>query len=251
VLRIIATVPVFNEADILEQVLDHLRQNGIFFVVLDGGSHDDSAEIAQSYEGRGLLEFQIVNRGWMVWEEDLTYLLQMARSHQPDWIVKNDADESLEPPEVGHTLHDAITRENRLGFSVIQFNHYLFYLTEKEYRSTERDIRSRLRFYRSKDDFRYSASRYDDDSKWHLTSKTGRALASLAYPTREELLLLANLQEHSGLLSFDPTRRILRFAKHTADKFLLTRQMPGKVCRRLRTMLNQAISRVSSRDLTS
>ena len=45
VMRIIATVPVYNEVDIIGQVLEHLSTQGVDFVVLDGGSHDGSAEI--------------------------------------------------------------------------------------------------------------------------------------------------------------------------------------------------------------
>jgi hypothetical protein len=52
-LHVVATVLVYNEADIVGQVLDHLREHGISFVVLDGGSQDGSIEIAQGFKGGG------------------------------------------------------------------------------------------------------------------------------------------------------------------------------------------------------
>jgi glycosyltransferase involved in cell wall biosynthesis len=159
-LHLVATVLVYNEADIVGQVLDRLHQHGISFVVLDGGSEDGSIEIAQAFKGKGLLEHKVMRRGVWKYRDDLDCLIQMAAKHLPDWIVYNDADEFLEPRQPGQTLHDAIATEGQLGFNIIQFDNFEFYLTEKDCESTEPDIRKRLRFYSWHDDYRYKAWRY-------------------------------------------------------------------------------------------
>jgi glycosyltransferase involved in cell wall biosynthesis len=159
-LHVVATIPVYNEADILGQVLDHLHEQGISFVVLDGGSTDGSVEIAQSFEGKGLLEHRILRRDVLRSREDLDYLIKMAARHSPDWILKNDADEFLEPREGGQTLLDAITAEERHEFNIIQFDNFRFCLTEKDWNSKEPDVRKRLRFYEWVDDYAYKAWKY-------------------------------------------------------------------------------------------
>jgi glycosyltransferase involved in cell wall biosynthesis len=159
-LNVVATVPVYNEADILGQVLDHLHEQGISFVVLDGGSTDGSVEITESFEGKGLLEHRVIRRDVLRLREDLDCLIKMAARHSPDWILKNDADEFLEAREAGQTLVDAITAEERYGFNVIQFDNFRFCLTEKDWNSKEPDIRKRLRFYAWVDDYAYKAWKY-------------------------------------------------------------------------------------------
>jgi glycosyltransferase involved in cell wall biosynthesis len=158
--RIVATIPVYNEADMLDQVLNHLYQNGVSFVVLDGGSQDGSIEIALSYRGRGLLEHKLVPRERRRLELDLDCLLEMASRYYPDWILSNDADEFLEAPNRRETLHDAISKEHRLGFNLIQFDNFEFCLTEKDCNSKETDVRKKLRFYSWSDDHRYKAWKY-------------------------------------------------------------------------------------------
>jgi glycosyltransferase involved in cell wall biosynthesis len=151
---------VYNEADILEQVLAHLHEQGIMFVVLDGGSDDGSIEIAQNFRDKGLLEHRIVRRNSYAVREDLHCLIEMASNYSPDWILMNDADEFLELREQGRTLLETIIAEDQLGFNIIQFDNFEFCLTETDSRSSEPDIRKKLRFYTWSDDFRYKAWRY-------------------------------------------------------------------------------------------
>ena len=62
--HVVATVRVYNEADIVDQVLGHLSEQGINFVVLDGGSltpcdsHDTKAFMASM---RRLLRCWLMN----------------------------------------------------------------------------------------------------------------------------------------------------------------------------------------------
>ncbi len=166
-MRIIATVPVFNECDIIDQVLDHLCKQGISFVILDGGSQDGSIEIALSYRNKGLLEHKIMKRKYMIWALDLQYLIKMASKYNPDWILCNDADEFLEPPDTSETLHDAIIKEDRSHFNIIQFDHFDFHLTERDHNSNEKDVRKKLCYYTWSDDFRYKAWKYYSGTKNH------------------------------------------------------------------------------------
>ena len=88
--------------------------------------------------------------------------------------MRNDADEFFESPILGETLHDAIEREDRAGFNIIQFNNFEFCLTEKDCDSNEPDIRRKLRYYTWSDDFRYKA--------WKYYPRTEDALSGGHYP---------------------------------------------------------------------
>ncbi len=158
-LRVVAIVAVYNEADILGQVLEHLHEHGISFVILDDGSQDGSIEIIQNFEGKGLLDHEIVRHSVFRRQEGLDSLVEMAARHSPDWILANDADEFLEPREPGQTLYDAIAREDQLGYNVIQFDNFEFHLTERDC-GTELDIRKKLQFYTWVDDYHYKAWKY-------------------------------------------------------------------------------------------
>jgi hypothetical protein len=96
----------------------------------------------------------------MMWGENLDRLLEMADRHRPDWILKNDADEFLEPPQEDETLARAIAEEDSRGYNVIQFNDFEFHLTDQDYNSNEPDIRKRLKFYTWWGDFLYTAWKY-------------------------------------------------------------------------------------------
>lgn len=151
---------VYNEADILAQVLDHLHEQGILFVIVDGGSQDGSIEIALSYNNQGLLEHQIARRDVFKASETLEMSLELARKYSPNWIIRNGADEFLEPRSVGITLSNAIADDDARELNLIQFDNFEFCLTEKDSRSAERDIRSKLRYYTWNDDYRYLAWKY-------------------------------------------------------------------------------------------
>ena len=95
-------------------------------MVLDGGSETGSNRNRTSLPGKGLREHKVVRRGVWKYREDLDCLIQMAARHSADWIVYNDADEFLEPRQPGQTLYEAIVTEDRLGFNIIRFDHFLF-----------------------------------------------------------------------------------------------------------------------------
>jgi glycosyltransferase involved in cell wall biosynthesis len=156
-LRIVATVNVYNEADIIDQLLTHLDDQGLNYVVLDGGSEDGSIELAKQHRGKGLLEHRTVTRESITLRKDLDCSLEMARKYDPDWIIRNDADEFLEAPNSDMTLAEGIARENSQGYNLIQFNNFEFGLTEHDLSSTENDVRKKLRFYTYSDSFRYKA----------------------------------------------------------------------------------------------
>ena len=128
-MRVVAYMPVLNEADILPWTIDHLFQQGIERVrVLDGGSTDKSRDIAILHgayvgcSGAGARQ---------VCAEILRDIQILARSIDAefDWCYYTDADEIRRSSRDGETLVDGITRVDALGFNVIDHKAYTFYPT--------------------------------------------------------------------------------------------------------------------------
>ncbi|MCW2924727.1 MAG: hypothetical protein JWM98_2131 [Thermoleophilia bacterium] len=98
-MKVVMTVLVRNEADILEANLAFHRNAGIdFFIVTDNRSTDATPDILRRWEARGLVR--------VIVEEDDTYaqgawVTRMARlaatEHDATWVVNADADEFFLP----------------------------------------------------------------------------------------------------------------------------------------------------------
>ncbi|MEM4650090.1 MAG: glycosyltransferase family 2 protein, partial [Candidatus Bathyarchaeia archaeon] len=145
---------VYNESDIVGQVIDHLISQGIPLVIIDNGSSDGSYEICSEYVGKGVLTIKRMQTEKFELELLLLKLHEIALKYNPDWELLNGADEFLESPYRGLTLKEAIELEAKKGYNLIQFNNFEFYPTEKD-DSSERDVRKRIKYYSWSDDFQF------------------------------------------------------------------------------------------------
>lgn len=145
-------IPVYNESDIIEQVIRHLLSQGLSLVIVDNGSNDGSYEICRRYLQNGVLS---IERRWTErheWRLMLQRLFTMALQHSPDWAVLSGADEFLESPYRGYTFGEAIEIEARKGHNLIQFDNFEFWPSEKDSSSPETDVRRRIKYYSWHDD---------------------------------------------------------------------------------------------------
>src|SRR2546425_2373088 len=112
--RVVAIVAAFNEADIIEQVVADLIEQGVHVYLLDDGSTDGTAAAVEPFVGRGLLAIESTRGGAAADHFDWTRILQrksaIARELDADWCIHHDADEFRESPWRGVTLHDAVQR---------------------------------------------------------------------------------------------------------------------------------------------
>ena len=154
-MRIVGMMPVYNEADIVGQVIEHLASQEIMLVVMDNGSTDGSFEIIKHYVGKGVLSAERMVTEKFEFLLMLRRLYAMAIEQDPDWVLLNGADEFLEAPYRGFTLDRAILIEAERGYNLIQFNEFEFFPTEKDLDSRERDVRRRLRYYSWQDDYQF------------------------------------------------------------------------------------------------
>lgn len=123
--RVVAILSAYNEADVIEPVLDHLAANGVWTYLIDDGSTDDTVERARTRLGRGLLAIERFERadagGKTSWRALLARKRELACELGADWYVHHDADELREAPWPGTTLRDAIRWVDRVGCNLIDF----------------------------------------------------------------------------------------------------------------------------------
>ena len=109
-MRLVMTLKVRDEADIIEDNLRFHRAMGVdFFVVTDNGSVDGTSEILDRYVSAGLAQvIQEPTSGLRSNEMDwTTRMARLAASeHGADWVFNNDADEFWWP--ITGTIKDAL-----------------------------------------------------------------------------------------------------------------------------------------------
>lgn len=104
-MRVIAVIPAFNEAPRLKAVLSNLKSHVDEVIVVDDGSHDDTAAIAQAEEATMLRHAVNRGQGAALKTGTLAALQQGA-----DIIIHLDADGQHHPDEIVQALLEPIRK---------------------------------------------------------------------------------------------------------------------------------------------
>lgn len=94
-MKLVMTLVVRNEADIVQANIDYHLANGVDFVIAtDHGSTDGTLEILREYEQQGVLEAITDTQPGHHQSRRVTRMVELARvKHGADWLINNDADE--------------------------------------------------------------------------------------------------------------------------------------------------------------
>jgi hypothetical protein len=147
--RVVALVAAYNEADVIEQVVADLIEQGIQVYALDDRSTDGTAAILERFVGRGVLAVEPVDGGAdgvFDWERILRRKSALACELDADWFIHHDADEFRESPWRGVTLREAIARVEAAGFNAIDFASLDFWPTHDRFRPGD-DLRQTFTRY--------------------------------------------------------------------------------------------------------
>jgi len=158
-MKIIGMIPVYNDEDIIEEVIEHLLSQGLELVVLDNGSTDATYEKCRKFVGKGILKLHQFKTEFYQWDLILRMLYDMALVQKPDWVIRSDSDEFLESGEKGVTLKDAIIRADAEGYNLIQFDRFDFFMTDNDNESA-RSIKEKMPYYSYQGNWVYRAWKY-------------------------------------------------------------------------------------------
>lgn len=129
-MRVVAFIPAYNEADIIDWCLKHLLMHGVTPFVLDNWSTDGTYEIARR---AGV----IVDRwpdapteyfDWLGMLQHIGFLATQAM--QADWFMLNGADQFVESNIAGESFVEACRRVQREGYNAIGFDMFNYFPTD-------------------------------------------------------------------------------------------------------------------------
>ena len=156
---ILGMMSLYNEADIVEYTLLHMKAQQIPLVVIDNGSTDQTPQILMRYVGEAIVELATLKTEFFELGFLLRNLLKMAEEYKPKWLMLIDADEFLESPFPSLNLKRSVELEDSRGHNLIQFNNFEFWPTERD-NACEPDIRKRMKYYSWNDDYQFKCFRH-------------------------------------------------------------------------------------------
>lgn len=170
-MNILRLLTMYNEEDIIEKSIKWYADQGIESVIVDNGSTDNSYNICSKLLGKGVLDLAICDTEEYEEATLLNRVLQLAQTHNPDWLLLADADEFYEPFN-GGSLKDAVIAESMKGYNVIQFHNMEFWMTPED-NANELDIIKRIKYYSYFDSNRFKS--YSNVHGLNISKKLGHA----------------------------------------------------------------------------
>jgi hypothetical protein len=143
--RVLAIVPAYNEADIIEQTLCDLANQGVESYLIDNWSTDDTVARARCRLGLGLVGIELFPPDGPSPTYDLSALMARveavaAGERWPTWVMLHDADERRRSPWPGVRLRDALWQVDRAGFSCVDHVVLTFWPTDDSFDPAGADI---------------------------------------------------------------------------------------------------------------
>jgi len=152
-------LPVYNEQDMVGEVIEHLLSEGLDLVVLDNGSTDGSYEVCKKFAEKGLVTLEQYSSSSFNWPLLLRMLYDMALKKNPDWLVRSGQDEFLESGISNVSLKEAIVKEDEKGCNLIQFDVFEFFMTDAD-NLQAKSTRERFPYYSWQNEDQYRAWKY-------------------------------------------------------------------------------------------
>ncbi|MEH3147949.1 MAG: methyltransferase domain-containing protein [Methylobacterium frigidaeris] len=120
-----AIINVFNENDVIGEVVRYLHGQGIEVHVIDNWSTDGSLETVLALAREGIcarvLRFPEQPTDQYLWADQLRHTTRYAATLSADWVIHYDADELRMSPWRGVSLVDAIGFVDACGYTAIDF----------------------------------------------------------------------------------------------------------------------------------
>lgn len=197
-MRVIALLAVHNEERFLGACLDHLASQGVESYVIDNGSTDRTATIAQEHPGVIGTETFPRHEDVYTWAPLLRRKEELALELEANWFMHIDADEIRLAPRQDQTLVQALSDVDRAGFNAVNFFEFTFIPTREAPDHDHPEFQQTMRFYYPFEKrplwqlkaWKRQSVRVDlASSAGHTVSFPGLAMAPHKFPMRHYLFL--------------------------------------------------------------
>ena len=127
---VLAIVTTFNEADVIEQLLQRLTSGHVRVHVIDNWSSDATPDILSDFAARSSVTWERFpasgDTGHFELERLLRRVEEVAADSGADWVIHHDADEIRESPWPGVSLVDALWAVEQWGYNCIDHTVFNF-----------------------------------------------------------------------------------------------------------------------------
>ncbi len=147
--RFLGVLLCYNDADVLAPVIEHLVTNRHDLVVWNHGSEDETHEVCLDYLGRGIIDYQVVDRDEVPFEQIYGVCSDYVVStygDRYDWLSWPDQDEILEGPDLARPYHEQVGELLAAGHDWIEFDNFVFWYTDRDDPSVDDPV-DRIRHY--------------------------------------------------------------------------------------------------------
>jgi glycosyltransferase involved in cell wall biosynthesis len=147
--RAIALLAAYNEERFIDGCLAHLIGQGMEVYLIDNGSTDATARIAERYLGRGLIAIEPMERhGLFMLRDILRRKEELALELGADWFMHVDTDEiRAAPPRLARTLAEGFAEAGRRGYNAVNFQEFTFVPTRESPDHDHPRFRETMRWY--------------------------------------------------------------------------------------------------------
>ena len=152
---VIAILNTYNEEKLIRVCLEHLRKQGLDFIIIDNESTDRTIEIAKEFEGKGLIAVETIHR-----DNNFSLIPLLIRKEElaselcADWFMHVDCDEFRFPPAPYKTLKEAFVAVDFQGFNAVEFMEYTFVATKEHPEHDPETFLNSMQWYYSFQPFR-------------------------------------------------------------------------------------------------
>ena len=137
--KVLAIVHAYNEADIIEQTIRYLMEQGVNVLLLDNYSTDNTYNIGKRLQKEFGARLQVdhfpskkPSGDNYEWAKQLAETERLAKKLDYDWFIHYDADEIREAPFDGVTLQEFISFVDLRGYNAIENTVIDFRMTSRK-----------------------------------------------------------------------------------------------------------------------
>jgi glycosyltransferase involved in cell wall biosynthesis len=132
-MNILAVIAARNESLHIGRCIRSLTDEGLEVILIDHGSSDGTRNIAEAYLGNGLLKIMdLAWEGYFSLEKQLSIKKLIIDECNHEWVAHFDADEWPVASDQFCSLRCMAEEANKTGYSVINFNEFVFLPLPKE-----------------------------------------------------------------------------------------------------------------------